>query len=173
MLDLRALNLQPGDVHRQQVAVAFEPLRLGGQSYEARPSRLRVDVEVQAASGGTYLRLRFATSICGPCYRCLEAACAPVQVRASEYDALDAEGEDELASDYVEGGRLDVGRWAHEALVLALPEKLLCVPHCAGLCARCGERLQGGVEHACGEPEPDPRWERLRDLLEGGRQPPL
>jgi uncharacterized protein len=167
VLDLRALQLQPGDVHRERVDVAFEPVRLGGEVYEARPGHVGADLEIQAAGSGTYMKLRFTTAVCGPCYRCLEEACAPVRVAAAEYQARDAapEAEDELASDYLEDGRLDVGRWAHDALVLALPAKLLCSPECAGLCGRCGERRQAGVEHSCGEPEPDPRWERLRDLL--------
>jgi uncharacterized protein len=164
-IDLRALDLRPGDVHREQVPVSFEPLRLGGQSYEARPARVRAALEVQAASGGTYLKLAFATSVCGPCYRCLEEACAPVRVQTTEYGGSGADADEQLASDYLEDRSLDVGRWAHEALVLALPPKLLCSPDCAGLCSRCGERLQAGVEHACGEPELDPRWAKLQDLF--------
>jgi uncharacterized protein len=167
VLDLRALQLQPGDVHRERVDVALEPVRLGGEVYRPRPERLGADVELQAAGSGTYMKLRFAAEVCGPCFRCLEEACARVRVDAAEYQERDAAAgaDDELRSEYLEDGRLDVARWAHDALVLALPPKLLCSPDCAGLCGGCGERLQAGFEHACGEVEPDPRWERLRDLL--------
>ena len=46
---------------------------------------------------------------------------------------------------------LDAERWARDALVFALPQKILCGPECAGLCPRCGVRLEQGGEHRCGE----------------------
>jgi uncharacterized protein len=67
-----------------------------------------------------------------------------------------------VRSDYVEADELDAGRWARDALVFALPAKILCRPDCAGLCPRCGVRLEQDVEHRCGEEEADPRWEKLR-----------
>ena len=38
-------------------------------------------------------------------------------------------------------------------------------PDCLGLCPHCGERLSEDDGHACGEPEPDDRWSKLRELL--------
>jgi len=49
--------------------------------------------------------------------------------------------------------------------VFALPDKILDRPDCAGLCPHCGERLESGVEHDCGNAELDSRWAKLRDLL--------
>ena len=40
-----------------------------------------------------------------------------------------------MRTPYVEGDMLDVSAWARDAIALALPEKILCRPDCAGLCA--------------------------------------
>ena len=63
-----------------------------------------------------------------------------LRIDAREVDQPRAEDE-ELRSPYVSDGELDVGRWANDALVLALPSQPLCRPDCAGLCAVCGESL--------------------------------
>ena len=62
------------------------------------------------------------------------------EVDAREVDQADSEDE-ELRSPYVEEDELDIGRWAHDAAVLALPTRVLCRPDCAGLCPVCGESL--------------------------------
>jgi uncharacterized protein len=160
MVDLRALDLRPGEVRRADVDVPQAPLELGGQTYDVRPSSPQVRLELQGVPGGLYLKLRFEADVHGPCHRCLEQAAAHVAVKATEYH--EPGGGDELRSEYVEGGELDVARWARDALVFALPQKILCRPECAGLCPRCGVRLEQGVEHRCGEEETDPRWEKLR-----------
>ena len=49
--------------------------------------------------------------------------------------------DEELRSPYVDDDELDIGRWAHDATMLALPTRFLCRPECAGLCAVCGESL--------------------------------
>jgi uncharacterized protein len=166
MLDLRTLRLDPGDVRREHPVVRMDPLLLGGQTYDVKPEELEVGLEVQAASGGLYLRLHFEAQVEGPCYRCMEPAAVRVTVDASEYHAASPpEDDDELVSDYVDDLRLDVDRWVRDSLVFALPDKILCQSGCIGLCARCGERLEADVEHSCGEEEPDARWAKLRDLL--------
>ena len=49
--------------------------------------------------------------------------------------------DEELRSPYVEDDELDLGRWAHDAAVLAIPARILCRADCAGLCPVCGESL--------------------------------
>ena len=125
------------------------------------------EFELQAIQGGLYLKLRFRASVVGPCFRCLEPARATVRVKATEYQESGADPrDDELGCEYLDGDELDVDRWARDALVLALPEKILCRPDCAGLCPRCGVRLEPGADHDCAPGEPDPRWDALRGLLE-------
>jgi uncharacterized protein len=96
--------------------------------------------------------------------RCLEDAAVEVEVDAREVDQSGTEDE-ELRSPYVEDDELDLGRWAHDAAVLALPTRILCRPECAGLCPVCGESLNDADpadhEHGAGG---DPRWAKLKEL---------
>ena len=96
--------------------------------------------------------------------RCLEPAEVDTEVDAREVDQADTEDE-ELRSPYVTENELDVGRWAHDAAILAIPSRVLCRPDCAGLCPVCGEPLNDADpsdhEHESGG---DPRWDKLNEL---------
>ena len=96
--------------------------------------------------------------------RCLEPAALDLEVEAREIDQSRTEDE-ELRSPYVVDDELDIGRWAHDATMLALPTRLLCRPDCAGLCPVCGESLNDAdpADHEHDEPT-DPRWAALDDL---------
>ena len=98
--------------------------------------------------------------------RCLEPAQVEAEVDAREIDQRETDDE-ELRSPYVEGEELDVGRWAHDAAILALPipVRILCRDDCAGLCPVCGESLNDSdpADHEH-ETAPDPRWDKLKDL---------
>jgi uncharacterized metal-binding protein YceD (DUF177 family) len=65
--------------------------------------------------------------------------------------------------DFVEAQEL----WLDDALVLTLPEKVLCRPDCAGLCEVCGASLNDvdPAEHSHERP-PDPRFAKLRELID-------
>jgi DUF177 domain-containing protein len=167
MLDLSSLRLAPGDVRRLQAPVELDPLLFGGERYDVGPVPLQCGLELQAMQGGLYLKLRFRAEVSGPCFRCLEPARVGVRVKATEYQAKGADPlDEELGCEYLDGDDLDVERWARDALVLALPGKILCRADCAGLCARCGVRLDPDADHDCAPAEPDPRWDALRGLLE-------
>jgi DUF177 domain-containing protein len=96
--------------------------------------------------------------------RCLDGAAVETEIDAREVDRADTEDE-ELRSPYVVEDRLDLGRWAHDAAVLAIPTRVLCRPDCAGLCPTCGESLNdadpGDHDHNIGG---DPRWSKLNEL---------
>jgi uncharacterized protein len=167
MIDLRSFELEPGSVRRQSATVHLEPMMLAGQRYEVRPEQLPVQLELQPGHGSLFMKLRFDATVHGPCMRCLEDADLEISVRAKEYHdhAAAARGDEELSSEYLTDMQLDIEAWARDTLADWLPEKILCGPECAGLCALCGERLEPGVHHACAEPAPDTRWEKLRELL--------
>lgn len=183
-VDLDALGLSYGDATRMTGKVAPEQVTLGGQDYESVPVEPAFRLDVSRTSAGYALRLRFEVGLSGPCFRCLEDATAKVEVDAREVDQPvepipvqgtsrhdpDQEEEDEssaaeLVSPYVEEGTLDLSAWTRDALVLALPEQILCRPDCLGLCAVCGEPLNGAdpADHDHGQ-NLDPRWAKLRDL---------
>ena len=95
--------------------------------------------------------------------RCLEDAAVEAEVDAREVDQADTEDE-ELRSPYVVDDELDLGRWAHDAAVLALPARILCRPDCAGLCPTCGESLNDADPRPRARHRADPRWAKLKEL---------
>lgn len=161
-LDLGRLKLSSGQGRRIDILVDPGELDLGGNRLAGGPTAARLDVSRTAA--GHAMRIRFLGELGGVCVRCLEPARVEVEVDAREVDQPAALDED-LLSPYVSEGVLDLGRWAHDALALALPQQLLCRPGCAGLCQVCGESLNDAVDGAHDHPrEPDPRWDKLREL---------
>jgi uncharacterized protein len=162
--DLGRLGLSHGEGRRLDLPVDPGRLELGGQTYApaVRPVDARLDISRTA--GGHAFRLRFAAEMEGPCVRCLEPGQVTVEVDGREVHQEHA-GDEELESPYVADDELRLGDWAHDALALAMPERFLCRPDCAGLCAVCGESLNDAdPERHRHEPEPDPRWQKLREL---------
>jgi uncharacterized protein len=163
-LDLARLALSPGEGRRLDLPVDPGAFELGGETYApaAGPTSARLDISRTAA--GHALRLRFAIDVSGPCVRCLEGGRMRIEVDAREVDQPGS-GDEELESPYVDDLELRLADWAHDALALAMPERFLCRPDCAGLCPVCGESLNdpdaARHEH---DPEPDPRWAKLREL---------
>lgn len=162
IVDLATLSLAHGEGRRLSVPVRFEPLTLGGQTYVASPGTAEARLDLSRPSGGYAFRLRFPLRLEGPCMRCLDAASQELEVDVREVDQQDTEDE-ELRSPYVADDELDVGRWAHDAALLAIPNQLLCRPDCAGLCPVCGEPLNDAPDHHH-DAAPDPRWAKLDDL---------
>jgi DUF177 domain-containing protein len=126
--------------------------------------------------------LDFRVSLRGPCFRCLGDAELPLSLSAREYQAgsaagragdarresrgaSDPGGDDELRTPYLADDRLDISAWARDTVALALPDKILCRPDCAGLCPVCGKDLNA-EPHAHADAEPDPRWAALREARE-------
>lgn len=164
IVDLARLSLAHGQGARLDFPVRLEPLELGGQTYLPQTVGLEVKLDVSRPSNGYAFRLRFPLCVEGPCMRCLEAAAMETEVDAREVDQANTDDE-ELRSPYVDDDELDLGRWTHDAAVLALPTQLLCRPDCAGLCPICGESLNDAdpEEHKHGD-SGDPRWAKLKEL---------
>lgn len=163
-IDLTRLSLAFGEGKRLELPVELDPFELGGQTYVADPAAPTVRLDVSRPSGGYALRLGFAVHLEGPCMRCLEQAALDLEVEAREVDQAATEDE-ELRSPYVVDDELEIGRWAHDATMLALPARLLCRPDCAGLCPVCGESLNDANSAAHEHEQPtDPRWAALKDL---------
>jgi uncharacterized protein len=162
--DLRTLRIRSGDQARERVEIELEPLVLGGQSYEPAPNPVPAELTVTRASSGTVLELAFDVTLEGPCFRCLQDAELPLSLSLREYQALKPEG-DEEQTEYLDDDRLDLSAWAHDAIALALPDKILCREDCAGLCPVCGKDLNA-EPHEHVEERTDPRWEKLSQLRE-------
>jgi DUF177 domain-containing protein len=162
---LNRLRLRPGEEHREPVAIELEPFDLGGQRYLPVPPEAQAELTVTRATSGDVLRLRFATQLHGPCMRCLRDASLIVDVDGREYHDADPDDDEELQSEYVADGMVDLSRWARDLVAEWLPERILCRPDCAGLCPVCGKNLNDEPhEHA--EEQSDPRWAALEELRE-------
>ena len=163
-VDLERLALSSGQARSIDLELDLDPIELGGQTYAAAGGGGEAKLDVSRTTTGYALRLRFATELIGPCVRCLEDASNGIEIDSREVDQP-ASRDEELRSPYVSDGELDVHRWANDALVLDLPDQLLCRPDCAGLCSVCGESLNDADPETHRHSEGgDPRMAKLRDL---------
>jgi uncharacterized protein len=160
--NLRTLKLRSGEQFADALDVQLEPLELGGQRYLPVPETVPTELSISRASTGTVFELRFDTRLHGPCYRCLADAVLDVPISAREYQATNPDS-DELRTPYLNEDRLDLSAWARDAVVLALPEQILCRAGCAGLCPVCGKDLNA-EPHTHEEERTDSRWAALAEL---------
>jgi uncharacterized protein len=162
-LDLASLRLASGEGRRLELQVPVGSLTLGGELYEAAPAIVPVLLDVSRLVGeGHALHLRFEVALSGACMRCLKAAGPVLEIDAREVDSPG--GGEELESPYVSEEKLDLEGWAHDAFALAAPTKVLCREDCAGLCPICAVDLNEAPPDHGHEREPDPRWQKLREL---------
>jgi uncharacterized protein len=165
---LRQVKLRPGEEHREAVDVELSAFEFGGQRYVPVPEIVPAALAINRANTGTVFRVAFDARLHGPCYRCLEDAVLDLHLDAREYQAEtldDGPDDGELTTPYVDGTNLDLSGWARDAIALALPDKILCRPECAGLCFVCGKNLND-EPHVHEEAAVDARWAALEALRE-------
>ncbi len=161
--DLRSVRIRSGEEWRDEQQIEIGPLVFAGQRYLPVPEQVPAELAVTQATTGTVFELGFRVRLHGPCYRCLADAVVERELDLREYQATSPGGAEELTTPYLAENRLDLTAWARDALVLSLPEQILCRPDCAGLCPYCGRDLN--VEpHEHEEVETDPRWAALAEL---------
>jgi uncharacterized protein len=162
--NLRQVKLRPGEEHREALEVDLPAFEFGGERYLPVPETVEAELVITRATTGTVFSLAFETRLHGPCYRCLGDAVLTVPIRDVQYQASSPEDE-EMTTPYVVDDQLEVSAWARDTVALALPDKILCQPDCAGLCAECGKNLND-EPHVHEEHVPDPRWGALEPLRE-------
>jgi uncharacterized protein len=163
IFNLRTAKLRSGEQFRDVREVELEPLELGGQRYVAVPEKPEAAFTLTQTSSGLLLELELDVRLVGPCVRCLDDAGLSLNVKSREYQATNPGESDELKTPYLADDRLDLSAWSRDAIALALPDKILCRPDCAGLCPVCGRNLNREPhEHA--EAPVDPRWSALAEL---------
>jgi uncharacterized protein len=162
-LDVDSLHLPPGGGGRFDAEVRVEPIHQGGQRYAVGTGSVDARIDVSRTTSGFAFRLRFDAPLTGPCVRCLAEAHPLAQVDSRE---IEQPGEDEeLHSPYLEEGQLELTGWVRDALLLALPTRLLCREDCRGLCPVCGVDLNAAdPEEHRHESGGDPRWAKLNEL---------
>ena len=173
-LDLRSLELAPGEARELELDVPVDDVVIAGQRYQSEPAAPRARLEVTQTSSGWHFRLRAAAAMLGPCWRCLNPATVALEADVREYAAFDRpQGgvfDEDLDSEYLDGESLDVVAMTRDALVDLLPPAILCRDDCAGLCPTCGADLNIGPCD-CPPPPPDSRWSALAEIarrLESG-----
>jgi uncharacterized protein len=160
--DLRQVKLRPGEEHREAVELELPAFALGGQRYVPVPETVPASLAITRALTGTVFTLELTARLHGSCYRCLGDAVLELPVHAREYQDSSPDDE-ELQTPYVVENRLDLSAWARDAIALALPDKILCRPDCAGLCPACGRNLNE-EPHEHEEETSDSRWAALEAL---------
>jgi len=163
--NLRQARLRSGEEYRDEIDLELDPFELGGERYIPVPEKVPAELAITKATTGTVFELRFAGRMHGPCYRCLDDAVLEIPIAAREYQATNPEGSDELQTPYVQDDNLDLAAWSRDAVALALPEKILCRPDCAGLCPVCGKNLNN-EPHTHEDEARDSRWAPLESLRE-------
>lgn len=146
------------------VPVRVADMQFGQERYAVPTGETRVRLEVSRTTGGYALRLLLNADVNGPCMRCLETVDLRFAIEAREVDEHSA-GDEELRSPYVEGEELQLGAWVRDELALEVPQRFLCRPEAGDVCPACGgegPNVEGSQE--AGQPAPDPRWAKLREL---------
>lgn len=106
------------------------------------------------------------------CDRCLSAYDAPLEAEfEADFVRNSARPGQEPADDDPDtdlhpftGDEIDMDALVQEALLLAVPMKLLCCADCRGLCPKCGRRLSES-QCQCSDESYNPKFEALRKLL--------
>jgi uncharacterized protein len=130
-------------------------------------------VRLMHTNTGILVQGRLRAQMQVDCARCLEPVAVPLEVSVEEVfsptiDILTGKSitpeEEDRALWIDEHHILDLSEVVRQDVLLAAPISVMCRTDCRGLCPNCGQDLNQGK---CGcEPEPDPRWGPLLELLD-------
>jgi uncharacterized protein len=163
-LDLRHLDLKGGERTERFVRFEAHPVHLGGHDYQLTLENDGAVVKIERLTGGFLVTVSVKGMVYGDCQRCLSEVALPVDAKQQEFVPTHPEQWDRgEISPFITDLVVDVPGLAREAIVLALPDKLLCRDDCPGLCPHCG-RVRGDGSCDCDEEREDPRWEKLKGL---------
>lgn len=160
-LDLRELALHPGNEVERVFDLEIAPVYLGGVPFPVVLQGAGVTIRVRRIAGGHLVGVRMNATVYGPCSRCLDDVAVSISADQEEFvPARPEDWEEGDVSPFIEDFVVDVAGLAREALVLALPTKVLCDESCAGLCPTCGATV-GSSGCTCSTRVVDQRWARL------------
>jgi len=138
------------------------------------PGQVRADafLKLTRTSEGVLAEGEVTSTLSLVCSRCSEPFACPIREAFSVYYQRPAGGgaeeevelaAEDLDTDFIQEGRLDVTALLEQNLLLSLPVQPLCREGCQGLCPRCGANRNEGP-CACPGPPPDPRFKILEHL---------
>ena len=166
-MKIRIDRLYEGE-HRLETRLEPEALELDAHQF-ADP----IDVAIVWDRQGfhAYMQFRILTYLASHCDRCLEGvrlkidAPIAVVVQFSDVDQQDSDDPDYriVSPSDVE---IDFTADIRDAIVLAIPIKILCQEDCKGLCPQCGQNLNLGTCN-CVVKTTNPQWAALSTLKKG------
>lgn len=160
------LHLSDG-IHIYEQTLDSGSLNFSGS--DVYPYPLEITAEVNKFEKNILCKVHLKTVAHYTCDRCLELFDRPLEFN---FELLFRSGKDKLETDEedvinlpAETVEVDLTERIIENLILEIPMKILCKDDCKGICPKCGANLNQETCQ-CSEQPADPRWEKLRDLLE-------
>lgn len=167
IVDLGQLGLKPGGAIRFDALVPVGEFVFGAQRYALRTDPAPVTVDVSRTSSGSVIRVRTSNALQGPCMRCYGDY--TMEVTIDHREVHEPHLDEELASDYVKEQDLDLAALVRDAIGLSLPVSISSPVDENGVCTECEQSADQlaklrDSEPEPDEPQPDPRWAKLREL---------
>lgn len=160
-LNARELLRQPGLQKAVDVSLSAADL---GVDDERITGDVTVDLLATSNIDGVVVEGTITMPWRAPCRRCLVEVVGIARIDVDEVyqDPSDVSVADGDAFP-IEGDQIDLVPAVREAVLLELPDDVLCRDDCAGICPVCGiDRNQGSCE--CDTTVRDERWAALADL---------
>ena len=132
---------------------------------------LRFSGYAENIDGEIEIRGQLSATILYYCSRCGKSFASKYNLPFEEiYSNLDIvlDQASERDKHIYNGATIDFTPEALRSLFELIPMKPLCRDDCKGLCAECGIDLNI-QQCSCSENFPDPRWEKLRVMIEAGK----
>ena len=131
------------------------------------PHDIRVKVRISLVEDDYLVRIRSEGKAEMSCDRCNETFSKVVTGNVDTLFTFNLEkcqdDQDEEVQLIKSQDAIDITQDAVDALLLAVPSKVLCSPECKGLCAQCGSNLNESKCN-CASNAIDPRWENLKNI---------
>ncbi|MGA9364733.1 MAG: DUF177 domain-containing protein [Bacteroidota bacterium] len=147
--------------------LAAEPSEIGLS--EQFHNEVRVTLALEKNSRQIHMKADVETIGSFRCDRCLDGFDKELRnnfqmLYTSEESDRDGDDSDEVRLVSPDVHEINIGEDVRQFIMLAVPQKILCKESCAGLCPRCGRNLNR-ERCTCAAEEIDPRWDKLRGLL--------
>ena len=162
-MKIKLHNLSGGP---REFPVAGEPDELG-LPVDIFPSPVEVRLRVEETGDLITADFHIHAVTRQVCDRCAIEFEMPLEVQHRMYFIPEGSGrmsdDEEVKYFHPDRPELEIGGDVHDALLLAVPLKILCREECRGLCPHCGADLNL-EECSCAVEQIDPKWIKLEKL---------
>lgn len=167
-LNLKQIGAHGGDSLEFQTTLDLSAARRWGE--QPVPGPVAVTGTVKGQNGVYTLAGAARFEHAARCARCLEDIRRQTEIKFTHIVA--EEIADESACEFVSApdGVLELDELICADILLELEENPLCSPDCRGLCPVCG-RNRNLADCGCAAKKPDPRFEKLRELMRQQQSP--